>query len=90
MRLDSPFWNQDVRGGGFGSLAPKRACSLYSRGEPGPRVRPSTAAERARSARAGEAVPPGGALVRETECREPPLGRSGGGTEPRPVSGEAA
>ncbi|KAJ1115585.1 hypothetical protein NDU88_003807 [Pleurodeles waltl] len=90
MWLGSPFWIRDVREGGFGSLAPKWACGLSSRGEPGPRVRPSTAAERAWPARAGEAVPPGGALVRGTECREPPPGGRGGGAEPRPASGEAA
>ncbi|KAJ1179462.1 hypothetical protein NDU88_004696 [Pleurodeles waltl] len=90
MRLGSPFGIRDVLEGGFGSLAPERTCGLSSRDEPGPRVRPSTAAERARPARAREAVPPGGALVRGTECRESPLGGSGGGAEPHPVSGEAA
>ncbi|KAJ1155383.1 hypothetical protein NDU88_008113 [Pleurodeles waltl] len=81
---------RDVRESGIGSLAPERACGLSSHGEPRPQVRPSTADGRARPARAGEAVPPDGALVRGTECREPPLRGSGVGAEPHPVSGDAA
>ncbi|KAJ1204651.1 hypothetical protein NDU88_000091 [Pleurodeles waltl] len=90
MRLGSPLLIRDVRRSGFGSLAPERTCGLSSRGEPGPRVGPSVAAERVRPAWAGEAIPPGGALARRTGRREPPLRRSGGGAEPHPVLGEAA
>ncbi|KAJ1153949.1 hypothetical protein NDU88_006707 [Pleurodeles waltl] len=70
---------------GIGSLAPERTCGLPSRGEPRPQVRQNTVDGRAWPARAGEAHPPEGALLRGTGGREPPLRGGEAGIEPRSV-----
>ncbi|KAJ1208898.1 hypothetical protein NDU88_004281 [Pleurodeles waltl] len=89
-RVGSLLGTQNVCESGIGSLAWERAYGLSSRGGPRPQVRRGAADWRARPARAREAVPPDGALVRGTGGREPPLRRSEAEVEPRLVWGDAA
>ncbi|KAJ1132628.1 hypothetical protein NDU88_010935 [Pleurodeles waltl] len=83
--MGPPLRTRDVQESGIGSLAPERTSGLPSRSEPRPQVRQNTADGRAQPARAGEAPPPEGALVRGTGGREPPLRGGEAGIEPRSV-----